>query len=165
MSFRSDYLPLLCSHLAAVLPTVEHCPMTGCVRNPLTDDMDLWATPGWEDLPGLPWSVESDGDLAAHGTEPVEWTGDPEQDTALYQGAVARITARLRAALARGAAYHRIHWTDAAWALDVGVRSDGTEEPIPGVVRSGQWVFVHSMFLDEPHLWPVATLIVEVSDA
>mgnify|MGYP003115169502 CR=1 FL=1 len=156
-----QYLGQLRAHLAAVLPDVHFCWMSDALRNPLTDDMDLWATPGWEGLPGLPWSVESDGDVPAHGVEPVEWTGEPEQDVILYRAAVARLVARLRASLARGA-YHRIHWTDAC-VLDVGVgfTADEPDALIPGVVHQGNYVLVHSMFLDEPHEWPIHALILE----
>jgi len=155
-----NYIDALCAHLGT-LPDVHFCWQSGGVRNPLTDDMDLWATPGWEGLPGLPWSVESDGDVPAHGTEPIEWTGDLEQDTVLYQAAVARLVARLRTAMARGA-YFRVHWTDAAWALDVGVGTgDEPDALIPGVVHEGNYVLIHSMHLDEPHEWAVHSLILE----
>ena len=154
-----QYLGNLCAHLAAVLPDVHFCWQSGGVSNFLTPDADLWATPGWEGLPGLPWSVESDGDVPAHGTEPVEWTGEPEQDVILYRATVAGLVARLRASLAH--AYHRVHWTDAC-VLDVGVGfADEPDALVPGVVHSGNYVLVHSMHLDEPHEWPVHALILE----
>jgi hypothetical protein len=52
--------------------------------------------------------------------------------------------------------YHRIHWTDAASALDIGVGTeDAPDALIPGVVHVGAWVLVDARHLDEPDEWPV----------
>ena len=156
------YLDRLCSHLGS-LPGFERDWWTGGVRSAFSPTQDLWASPGWDGLPGLPWSLEGEGDVPAWGTEPVEWTGDLEQDTALYRAAVARVAARLRGAVARGPAYRRVGWYDAYWAqpaLGVGPRA-AEDAPIPGVVHRGDYVLVLDRYLDEPQRWPLVTLIVE----
>ena len=156
MPVSHAYFDELCRHLDT-LDGFERDWWTGGVRSILAPGVDLYATPGWDGLPGLPWSLEIDGDVPANGEEPVEWTGDLDADAALYRAAVARVAARARAALAN--AYHRVHWTDANWAgLDLGARSDGLDEPIPGVVHEGDYLLIHARHLDEPHAWPLDRL-------
>ena len=59
----------------------------------LGDDVLLYATPGWEGLPGLPWSVETDGDVPAHGTVEIDWSDDLDENVATYAAALAKLVA------------------------------------------------------------------------
>ena len=90
----SDYFDRFCRHLGT-LDGFEFDRVSEGVRSAITPTLDLWATPGWEGLPGLPWSTEENGDVPDVGDEPVQWTGDLDKDAELYRSAVARIVARL----------------------------------------------------------------------
>ncbi len=85
-----DYYDTLIAHIVKTVPEVKGNKVwvedwMGTLAITITEEITLWATPGWEgeDL-SFGKTDDDSGDVLAFGDLTVEWTGDLDADAALW---------------------------------------------------------------------------------
>lgn len=83
------YYDTLIHHIAKTVPEVKGNKVwvedwMGTLAITITEEITLWATPGWEGDDLSYGKVNDDGDVLSFGALSVEWTGDLDADAALW---------------------------------------------------------------------------------